>query len=39
VLQLQPDDGPAKFFLKHLAELRDHPPGPDWQGEVELKEK
>lgn len=39
VLQLQPDDGPAKFYLKHLAELRDHPPGPDWQGEVELKEK
>jgi len=39
VLELAPSDGPAKFYLKHLAELRDQPLPADWSGEVELKEK
>jgi len=39
VLEIAPKDGPAKFYLKHLAELRDHPLPADWSGEVELKEK
>ncbi len=34
-----PHDGPTKFYLKHLEELRSHPLPPEWRGEVELKEK
>lgn len=34
-----PNDGPTQFYLKALAELRGHPPGPGWDGAVELKEK
>jgi adenylate cyclase len=32
-------DGPSKFMLKHLAEMRAEPLDPEWDGEVELKEK
>lgn len=39
VLQIQPADGPSRFFLKTLAELEEHPPGENWSGVVELKEK
>ena len=39
VLALSENDGPAKFYLKHLAELKDHPLPEDWAGAVELKEK
>jgi len=39
VLAINPKDGPAKFYLKFLAELHEHPLPADWQGEVELKEK
>jgi len=39
VLEIDPKDGPAKFYLKFLAELHEHPLPADWQGEVELKEK
>ena len=39
VLEIAPKDGPAKFYLKHLAELHDHPLPANWSGEVELKEK
>jgi adenylate cyclase len=39
VLELHPDDGPAKFYLAHLPEFLAHPPPEDWSGEVELKEK
>lgn len=39
VLQLRPEDGPAKFYLKEIAEMRQNPPEPDWAGEIELKEK
>lgn len=39
VLEIEPHDGPAKFYLRHLAELRVHPVADDWSGEIELKEK
>ena len=39
VLEINPKDGPSKFYLKHLAELKEHPLPDDWTGEVELKEK
>ena len=39
VLKIKPADGPAKFYLKFIAELHDHPLPTDWTGEVELKEK
>lgn len=39
VLEISADDGPSKFYLKHLKELPDHPPSANWTGEVELKEK
>lgn len=39
VLEIAPQDGPSKFYLKHLAELSEHPVPEDWHGEVELKEK
>lgn len=32
-------DGPSKFMLKHIAEMRARPLDPEWNGEVELKEK
>jgi len=34
-----PGDGPTKFYLKTITELREHPPAAGWTGEVELKEK
>jgi adenylate cyclase len=39
VLAINPKDGPSKFYLKHLAELKEHPLPENWNGEVELKEK
>ena len=39
VSQRWPADGPTKFYLRTLAELREHPPEGRWTGEVELKEK
>lgn len=32
-------DGPSRFYLKHIAEMREHPLPENWHGEVELKEK
>jgi adenylate cyclase len=37
--QAAPNDGPVQFYLKQIAEVRDHPLPDNWQGEVELKEK
>ncbi len=34
-----PNDGPTRFYVKAIAEMRGHPPGPGWDGSVELKEK
>jgi len=38
-LEMRPSDGPTKFYLRQIDELRVHPPAPDWAGEIELKEK
>ncbi|HEV2694202.1 MAG TPA: adenylate/guanylate cyclase domain-containing protein, partial [Verrucomicrobiae bacterium] len=38
-LELRPGDGPAKFYLKQIADLRTHPLPEDWNGGVSLKEK
>lgn len=38
-LELRADDGPSKFYLKHIAEVRHHSKLENWTGEVELKEK
>jgi adenylate cyclase len=39
IQELHPNDGPTKFYLKHIEEIRGHDLPPDWNGEVELKEK
>lgn len=39
VQRISPQDGPSKFYLKHLTELREHPVPDNWEGEIELKEK
>ncbi len=39
ILEAAPNDGPTKFYLKHLADLKTHPVPDDWEGEIELKEK
>jgi adenylate cyclase len=39
VLEIEPNDGPAKFYLKQTAGWREQAPPEDWSGEVELKEK
>jgi adenylate cyclase len=39
VLQMNPKDGPSKFYLGQIHELRENPPPENWKGEVELKEK
>ncbi len=39
VLDLAPKDGPAEFFLHQIDHFRQEPPPPQWNGEVELKEK
>jgi adenylate cyclase len=39
VLENEPKDGPSKFYLKHITELREQTLPENWNGEVELKEK
>lgn len=39
VLDLRPNDGPAKFYLDRIAEVAARPVPPDWSGEVQLTEK
>jgi len=39
VLEIDPKDGPAEFYLKQIAGWREQAPPADWNGEVELKEK
>jgi adenylate cyclase len=39
VMEIEPKDGPAKFYLKQIAELRGQTLPENWNGEVELKEK
>ena len=38
-LSLRPEDGPAKFYLATITELKSEPPSAKWTGEIELKEK
>jgi adenylate cyclase len=38
-LEIHPEDGPSKFYLQQIGELRLHPPGANWNGEIELKDK
>ena len=38
-LALRATDGPSKFYLKQIEDLRTHPLPENWQGEVSLKEK
>jgi len=39
VLEISPGDGPSKFYLQQIEEVRSATLPADWQGEVELKEK
>ena len=39
VLELRPNDGPATFYLKQIADLRTHELPEGWNGGVSLKEK
>jgi adenylate cyclase len=39
LLEVQPDDPSTRFYLKHIAEVRQQGVSEKWQGEVELKEK
>jgi hypothetical protein len=38
-LEINPKDGPSKFYLDHIEELRDAELPPDWKGEITLKDK
>jgi len=38
-LACQPNDGPSQVFLKRIALLKEHPPGPDWAGVWQLESK
>ena len=39
VLELRKEDGPARFYLERIQELRAAPPSATWTGEVDVKEK
>jgi adenylate cyclase len=39
ILKVQPDDGPSRFYLSQLPQIRAHDLPSDWKGEVELLEK
>ena len=39
VLKLGPDDGPSRFYLARIGELRQRPLPEGWAGEIELTEK
>ena len=39
VQEISPHDGPAKFYLEHIEELREAELPPEWKGEITLKEK
>ena len=39
ILKTAPEDGPAKFYLKLIVRLPEHPLPADWAGEVELTER
>jgi adenylate cyclase len=39
VLELNPQDGPSKFYLEQIEDHRSEEFPPDWKGEITLKEK
>jgi adenylate cyclase len=39
ILDAYPSEGPSKFYLDQIAELRSTPLPPDWKGEIILKDK
>lgn len=39
LLKLFPDDGPSRFYLSRLHDLKNNPPGPDWRGEIKMEQK
>lgn len=39
VLEISPNDGPTKFYLEQLEELRETELPDDWKGEITLKDK
>lgn len=39
VLEIKPGDGPSKFYLEQIEELRGAELPPDWKGEITLKDK
>jgi len=39
VLKVRADDGPSRFYLEKITELRTLALPENWQGEIELKEK
>ena len=39
VLEIKPEDGPAKFYLHQIEDMRRETLPADWKGEVELKDK
>jgi adenylate cyclase len=39
VLELIPSDGPSKFYLEHIEEIRSEELPPDWKGDITLKDK
>lgn len=38
-LAIDPEDGPSQVFLARIAQFRDHPPGPGWNGAWALETK
>lgn len=38
-LELRPGDGPSKFYLERIRQFESEPPGPEWAGELDLREK
>ncbi len=39
VLEISPEDGPSKFYLEQIEELRNETLPDDWKGEITLKDK
>ena len=39
VLEFRKEDGPSRFYLQHIQDLRKEPAAATWTGEVELTEK
>ena len=38
-IELHPNDGPSKFYLREIEDVRKGTLDDDWNGDVELKEK